>query len=160
MNGLKFLLFLLIVTAPAHAERRRAGIFFGWGVFTENRPKNCFAATRPAVRSGDGSASPHASISFGPGRPGELYVRLRAVPRAGSSVLLRIDGRSFPLAARGHDAWLADARATQIVVALMRTGTTMTVETRAKSGARIRDIYALKGAASAIDAAAVACARR
>ena len=41
----------------------------------------------------------------------------------------------------------------------MRTGIAMTVETRAASGRLIRDQYQLRGAASAIDAAALACLR-
>ena len=39
----------------------------------------------------------------------------------------------------------------------MRTGIDMIVETRAANGARFRDSYQLRGAASAIDAAALAC---
>lgn len=136
-----------------------AGIFFGWGVFTEARPLKCFAMARPN-RPGTGTdATPHLSVSFGSGRPGEVYARLRAAPRLGSSVLLGIAGRTFPLAARGEDAWLADRRADQVVIALMRTGASMSIESRTAAGARIRDTYALKGAASAIDAAAMACAR-
>jgi hypothetical protein len=42
----------------------------------------------------------------------------------------------------------------------MRTGLEMTVESRAAAGALIRDSYRLRGAATAIDAAAIACARR
>jgi hypothetical protein len=42
----------------------------------------------------------------------------------------------------------------------MRTGIEMSVETRSASGALVRDSYRLRGAATAIDAAAIACARR
>jgi hypothetical protein len=41
----------------------------------------------------------------------------------------------------------------------MRTGLTMSVESRAETGAAIRDNYRLRGAATAIDAAALACSR-
>jgi hypothetical protein len=42
----------------------------------------------------------------------------------------------------------------------MRSGVTMTVETRSERGGIVRDRYALRGAPSAIDAAALACAGR
>lgn len=159
MNGLKFLVLLLIVTGTAHAERRSAGFFFGWGVFVQDRPKSCFAITRPLAVRGASGANASASISFAPGRPGEVHVRLRTLAAPGTTVLLKVGARSFPMAARGQDAWLADARADQVVIALARTADRLTVDSRSATGARIRDSYALKGAASAIDAAAVACAR-
>jgi hypothetical protein len=40
----------------------------------------------------------------------------------------------------------------------MRTGIDMTVETRSERGALVRNYYQLRGAATAIDAAAIACA--
>jgi hypothetical protein len=42
----------------------------------------------------------------------------------------------------------------------MRSGIDMIVETRSDRGALVRDYYQLRGAATAIDAAAVGCARR
>ena len=42
----------------------------------------------------------------------------------------------------------------------MRTGIEMSVETRSTRGALVRDQYRLRGAATAMDAAAIACARR
>ena len=159
MNGRNFLLILLIVTAPVSAERHSAGIFFSWGAFVEAAPRRCFAIARPPAFRGTAAASPFVSVSFSAARPGEVHARLRQAPRAGSSVLLRIDGRSFPLAARGRDAWLADPQASSSVLGLMRTGRTLAVESRSAAGGRMRDLYPLRGAAGAIDAAAVACAR-
>ena len=42
----------------------------------------------------------------------------------------------------------------------MRTGLALVVETRSTQGLIVRDLYRLRGAATAIDAAAIACARR
>jgi len=80
--------------------------------------------------------------------------------RSGSAVLLRIDGRSFQLRGGGRDAWSPDARADDEIMAAMRTGIDMTVETRSTRGTLVRDQYRLRGAATAMDAAALACARR
>ena len=57
-----------------------------------------------------------------------------------------------------NDPRVNQAESDQIVAA-MRTGLEMLVESRGVTGARIRDRYPLRGAATAIDAAAVACAR-
>jgi hypothetical protein len=74
-------------------------------------------------------------------------------------VILRIGGRSFQLLAGGADAWAPNAEADARIVAAIRTGQTMAVETRSPQGRMIRDTYALRGAATAIDAATLACAR-
>ena len=50
-----------------------------------------------------------------------------------------------------HEAMDADA---------IRTGIEMSVETRAEGGRTIRDFYHLRGAATAMDAAAIACRAR
>lgn len=75
-------------------------------------------------------------------------------------MLLRIDDRTFQLYAGGANAWARDARGDAEIVAAMRSGIDMIVETRSDRGALVRDYYQLRGAATAIDAAAVACARR
>lgn len=73
-------------------------------------------------------------------------------------MILKIDGRSFQLVGTGENAWAPDPRADALIVAAMRTGVNMSVESRSEQGVRIRDYYLLRGAASAMDAAAVACA--
>ena len=65
--------------------------------------------------------------------------------------------RHGELVGRGRDAWAPDGRADEALMRAMRTGINLTVETRAANGARFRDVYQLRGAASAIDAAALAC---
>ncbi|HEX2762919.1 MAG TPA: hypothetical protein VHM92_03605 [Allosphingosinicella sp.] len=107
-------------------------------------------------------ARPYASIGFRAGRPaaGRAYFRLSRAKREGSAILLRIDGRTFQLRGGGSDAWGADAAADREIVSAIRTGLEMSVQTRAATGAVVRDAYRLRGAATAIDAAAIACARR
>ena len=74
--------------------------------------------------------------------------------------MLRIDDRTFQLIGGGANAWAPDRRADAEIIAAMRGGLNMTVETRSERGALVRDFYRLRGAATAIDAAAIACARR
>ena len=127
-----------------------------WGAFRgEGR---CYAIAEPFRTEADG-ARPFVAIGHWPGRRihGQLHVRLAAEKRPASAVLLRIDGRSFQLRGGGRDAWAPDARADEEIAAAMRTGMAMTVETRAAGGELIRDQYRLRGAATAMDAAALAC---
>jgi hypothetical protein len=155
----RFLLLLLAGTAPAAAQQP-LGVFGLWGAF--QTAERCYAIAEPdqEPRPGDGRA--YASVGFWPQRGvrGQAYFRLREAKRPGSAVLLRIDARIFQLRGGGVDAWAADAAADAEIVAAMRTGIDMNVETRSVRGALIRDVYRLRGAATAIDAAAIACARR
>jgi hypothetical protein len=88
---------------------------------------------------------------------GQLHVRLSREKRQGSAVLLRIDGRPFQLAGGGINAWAPSPAVDEEIARAMRTGIGMSVETRSVRGALVRDFYLLRGAATAIDAAAIAC---
>jgi hypothetical protein len=105
---------------------------------------------------------PFTAISYWPGRAetGQLHFRLSRQKRPGSAVLLRIDDRTFQLAGGGINAWAPNVRADAEIVRAIRTGVSMRVETRSSRGTLVRDFYQLRGAATAIDAAAIACARR
>jgi hypothetical protein len=82
--------------------------------------------------------------------------RTRAPDRA---VILNIDDRRFTLVAGKRDAWAADARGDAAIIAAIRSGTAMSVQTSSANGGAFADTYALRGAATAIDAAALGCAR-
>ncbi len=153
---------LLGLAAPVAAEKQSLGIFFQWGAFREEAPKRCFAIAEPHRSPRAEGWRPFASVGFWPGTRarGQVHFRLSRNKRPGSAVLLRIDDRTFQLFAGGASAWARDARADAEIVAAMRGGIDMVVETRSDRGALVRDYYQLRGAATAIDAAAVACARR
>lgn len=150
---------LAALASAAAAQPRSLGTFGLWGAF--QKPGRCWAIARPTEtthRGGNG----FASIGYWPrqGARGQLHFRLGAAKREASAVLLRIDGRSFQLIGRGADAWAPDPRGDAELLAAMRSGVTMTVETRSARGGIVRDRYALRGAPSAIDAAALACTGR
>jgi hypothetical protein len=160
MPPLRNVLLLLLAGAAPAAAQQALGVFGLWGAF--RAAERCYAIAEPdqEARAGEGRA--FASIGFWPrrGLRGQAYFRLRQPKRPGSAVLLRIDGRIFQLRGGGADAWAADRTADGEIVTAMRTGIEMSVETRSAAGALIRDSYRLRGAATAIDAAAIACARR
>lgn len=155
-----FLTALGIVTAPA-AAREPIGIFFRWGAFEETQPRRCTAMAASLAAPGR-SGPAYSAISLWPDRRvgPQFYVRLSQKRRPGSAAILRIDDRIFQLSGSGRDLWAANAEADRAIVAAIRTGAEMSVETRSPQGARLRDRYRLRGAASAIDSAIFACAGR
>jgi hypothetical protein len=154
--------FAALVTSahatPAAVQRAPIGVYQTWGAFRE--ANRCFAIAEPPRVSRRAEQRPFVAVGFWPTQDirGQLQVRFSRVKRAGSAVLLRIDGRSFQLIAGSRDAWAPDRRADAGIVAAMRTGLELVVETRSTAGTLVRDRYALRGAATAIDAAAIACA--
>lgn len=152
---------LVLAAAPALAQPRQSlGVFGTWGAFRGGG--NCYAITQPWRAPDPEGWRPFVSVAHWPGRgiANQLHVRLSREKRDGSAVLLRIDGRVFQLTGGGRDAWAPDGRADDEIQDAMRTGIDMTVETRSTRGTLVRDQYRLRGAATAMDAAAVACVRR
>ena len=146
---LAFPAICLVLASPALAQRQPLGAFGNWAAFRD--AGRCYAITQPFASVG---------VWPGRGRGGQLHIRLSREKRESSAVLLRIDGRTFQLTGRGRDAWAPDGRADAEIQLAMRTGIDLVVETRATDGRTVRDVYRLRGAASAMDAAAIACAPR
>lgn len=152
-------LLLALASAPAFAQRQPLGVFGGWGAFRDGG--RCYAIAEPANGPAGQGERPFASVGHWPGRGGgELHIRLSREKRQGSAVLARIDGRSFQLIGGGRDAWAPDGPADAEIQTAMRTGLDLVVETRSTQGRLVRDHYRLRGAATAMDAAAIGCAPR
>jgi hypothetical protein len=159
MPVILFLLLSLALAVPAAAQRQSLGIFGQWGAFREKNGNRCFAIAEPQRPARNLQWKPFASVGYWPGRDakGQLHLRLSRAARPGSILLLRLDERTFQLVGRGPDVWAPDPRADAEIVTAMRSGMAMTIETRSQRGALVRDVYQLRGAATAIDAAAIAC---
>lgn len=151
---------LLAVSAPA-AGRESLGVYEQWGAFRDERPLRCYAVAEPET-GGAGRGTAFASVANWPGRlvRGQLHIRLARPRAADARVTLTLGDRRWPLISGGLDAWAPDRRSDAAIVAAMRSAPRMTVESRGADGRLIRDGYALRGAATAIDAAALGCARR
>lgn len=160
MRRLLLPLAILSAASPAFAQRERLGTWSFWGAFRES--ERCYAIAEPVQAPPADAVRPFASLGYWPGRgiAGQIHVRLSRDKRDGSAVLLRIDGRSFQLRAGRRDAWAPDPGADAEITQAMRVGVEMVVETRSARGTLVRDHYRLRGAATAIDAAAIACAPR
>lgn len=143
--------------AGTGTARETVGAYRGWGVFRDDAPRVCYAVARPA----DPLRGASVAVGTWPGRAaGQLHVRFARAARPGSAVLLTIDDRVFQLRGRGAQAWAPDAATDRAILAAMRTGVDMSARARDTDGRQLFDRYALTGAASAIDAAALACRTR
>lgn len=152
-------LAFMLLAGPA-AARDALGIYEGWGAFRDAAPSRCFAIAEPA-RKGHAKWRPFAAVSHWPRQRirGQIHARLSREKREGAAVTLRIDERRFPMVAGGADAWAPDPATDAAIVAAMRSGRSMSISSVAANGAAFVDSYVLKGAATAIDAAALGCAR-
>ncbi|HEY0111853.1 MAG TPA: hypothetical protein VGB59_01740 [Allosphingosinicella sp.] len=120
----------------------------------------CHAISQPQNERGAGGGYVSVGYWARPTVRGQVYFRLSRPKRTGSAILLRIDERTFQLRGGGVHGWALDAEADARIVSAMRVGVSMSVESRAEGGGVIRDVYRLRGAATAIDAAAIACSQQ
>jgi hypothetical protein len=150
MSALALLFLAMQARAPL-------GVYDSWGAFRDPSPRRCFAIAQPVEKYR--TARPFASIATWPrdGVRNQLHIRLSRARAANARVTLSIGERRFELQAGDSDAWAPDARTDAAIVAAMRSGRSMSVETVGANGAPFADSYALKGAATAIDAAALGC---
>jgi hypothetical protein len=146
---------LLLLAAPA--GRETIGVWRGWGAFRDRRPPRCYAIARPIVAGGrpDG----FATVATWPARGlrGSLHIRLSRERDRSAGVTLTVGERRFALVADGRNAFAPDRASDRAVVAAIRSGRSMSVEAVGAGGRPFADVYALGGAATAIDAAALAC---
>lgn len=150
-------LSLLALASPL-AAKDSLGVFGDWGAFRDPEVPRCYAisAAREA-RTGE----PYASVGTWPRREvrGQLHFRLSRNAAAGATVSLSIAGERFELTGGGADAWAQDRGMDAAIVAAMRSAGSMSVSARDRAGNRFTDRYSLDGAATALDAATVGCAR-
>lgn len=148
----------LLLAAVQGEGRESLGVFDSWGAFRDAAPQRCYAISQPPQGRREGA---FASIASWPrtGARNQLHIRLSRPRDPRAKVTLSVGERRFELMAGPSDAWAPDVRTDAAIVAAMRSSRSMSVESLARGGGAFADVYALKGAATAIDAAALGCAR-
>jgi hypothetical protein len=133
------------------------GIYEGWGAFRDQT--RCYAIAKPVPGSAAARRGAYASVGTWPQRGirNQFSARLSRAAGEGARITLSIDDRRFELVARGDQAWAPDSNTDAAIVGAMRSGRSMSIEGVSAAGRPFADVYALPGAASAIDAAALAC---
>lgn len=150
-----------MIVSAAPPDRVPLGIFSGWGAFRDTNPPRCYAIATPE-RRGSGEWRSFASVAVWPRQriSGQVHFRLREPRRPNSPIRLIFGDKSFPLVAASVDAWAPGPRADAAIIATMRSASSMRIAWVSKDGRDRSDGYLLKGVATAIDAAALGCARR
>ena len=157
-------LFLIAAAMPAvalAASPTALGIFDGWGAFRDPATPRCYALAAPSATIGTPKVKAYASVGYWPKSRirGQFYVRLSKERAPGRELRLTIGGRRFILTGNGAHGWAGDPRMDAAIVAAMRSAPSMSIESGTATGGAIVDTYRLRGAASAIDAAALGCAK-
>lgn len=152
---------LALAAAAASAAAAGGGILYAGGAWAAvDRGDTCEALSRSLRIAPKGKVQAIVGFTFSADRRrwGEFHARLRRMPRAGAAVMLRVGDQPFLLVSRDNMAWSDGPLQERAIIAGLRDAGGMSIESRDASGRRFVDPYSLDGAATAIDAAAAACA--
>lgn len=158
-HALVLAILLAAPTAGAASSRTSLGVFDRWGAFADAAPRRCYAIAQPVRTGGATRWRPFAGIGTWPGQGArnQLNIRLSRERDPRARVTLSVGERRFALVAGSIDAWSPDKRTDAAIVAAIRSGRSMSVESLSKAGVPFADVYTLRGAATAIDAASLGC---
>lgn len=159
VGAMRFLVPALALVAAAPPAQAAQVLFAGGNWAAIDFGRRCEARSR--ALGATAKTEPLAGFAFGRGGgpQGQFYVRLSRPARPGASVIATIGSEPFLLVGKGGWAWSRTAQQQRAMLEAVRYSGGMRVESRDQRGRRIVDRYLLAGAATAIDAAAAACAQ-
>ena len=162
MRKSALLALLVLAVATPLAAKDSLGIFSDWGAFRDPSVPRCYAIAEAEPSRLEREFEPYATIATWPARRirGQVHFRLSRSVREGSRVSLRIGRQTFTLTGGKADAWARDPAMDAAIVAAMRSADSMTVRAVDTRGRNFSNSYQLAGAATAMDAATLACPRR
>lgn len=154
-------LALLALAAPL-AAKDSLGVFGKWGAFRDDGSARCYAISAAEIGSGRRDFAAFASVGTWPEKRvrGQVHFRLSRALGSAPRLRLVVGGDSFELTGSGSNAWAPGGQQDAAIVAALRAGSRMSVSATDNRGNRFTDRYSLDGAATALDAANVGCARR
>lgn len=154
-------LCLLLAIPQTAIAKESLGIFGQWGAFRDRTVPRCYAIAMALPDKAERTFLPFASVGTWPKRAirGQFHARLSRKVALNSPITLRIGGASFTLVGGGGDAWARDKAMDAEIVAAMRSAGQMHIGARDEKGRRFSNTYELGGAATAMDAATVGCAK-
>jgi len=155
---IKWFAMAALMAASSASARDSLGVYENWAAFRDAAVPRCYAI---AAVSGRGTSDGYASIGTWPkaNLRGQFHLRLSRAAGSSGTALLAIGRRSFDLVTKGADAWAKDESTNAAIIAAMRQGERMRVRASDTGGRRFTDRYSLEGAATAMDAATVGCAK-
>ncbi|PEQ13766.1 hypothetical protein B2G71_05475 [Novosphingobium sp. PC22D] len=159
------LLLLGLVLSPlgssAAIARDSLGLYSDWGAFRDPMVPRCYAIAKAQPSNRRRDYQPYASVGTWPKRGVRNQIHFRVSRKLADAprIDLRVGDERFELTGGGGDAWPPDDRTNAAIIAAIRSAPTMTVRATDETGRRFHDTWTLPGAASAIDAAALGCAK-
>lgn len=149
---------------PGQAMARDAlGAFGAWAAFRDTSPPRCYAISEPdrTILPPNPQWRPFFAIGDWPRLKarGQVHLRLAKPRKPGTPLRLTVGTARFGLVSAGVEAWAPDTATDAAIATALRTSRRATVTGIARDGTAIRDGYAVTGAATAIDAARLGCAR-
>ncbi|MGB5075995.1 MAG: hypothetical protein WBO17_00750 [Sphingorhabdus sp.] len=152
-------LFAALAMASPLIAKDRLGVYQGWVAFRDPEIPRCYAIAAPEESVGSATRKAFLSIGFWPKRhvSHQIYVRLSRERADNGAITLSAGGRRFRLRTDGSSGWAIDRRMDLAIIAAIRSATSLSVESIGRNGGSIVDAYSLRGAPSAIDAAALGC---
>lgn len=159
---LRALATLVLIAAAPLTAKDSLGVFSDWGAFRDPETPRCYAIAVPEGRDERRELQAFASVGTWPTRNlrGQVQFRLSRTLAPRGAITLRVGRESFRLSGGGGDAWARDRAMDAAIVAAMRSANRMTVRATDTRGRRFANSYSLAGAATAMDAATLGCARR
>nr|WP_156842189.1 hypothetical protein [Novosphingobium aquimarinum] len=150
----------LSISAPA-AARDSLGLYETWGAFRDPMVPRCYAIAMAQASQRQRDYEPYAAVGTWPKRGvrNQIHWRLSRKLTTDPRIELVIGDQRYPLTGGGGDAWAPDNRSNAAILAAMRSARSMTVRATDARGRRFANTWSLPGVASAMDAAAIGCAR-
>lgn len=154
-------LALFALAAPLMAKDS-LGVFSGWAAFRDPAVPRCYAIAEAQESARSRDFAPYATIASWPKSKvrGQVHFRLSRQLAGGAVISLRVGKQSFRLVGGKADAWAQGRTMDAAIVAAMRSAPSMAISTTDNKGRRFTDSYSLAGAATAMDAASLACSGR
>lgn len=160
LHATRMIIVLLCMTLATPIDAKdRLGVYQSWAAFRDPETPRCYAIAAPEETISAPDLKAYLSVGFWPKRgvTHQIYVRLSRERSSNSVITLSAGGRRFRLSGEGSSGWAIDRRMDLAIIAAMRSATSLSVESIGRNGRSIVDAYALRGAPSAIDAAALGC---
>jgi hypothetical protein len=151
--------FAAIVAAAPVAAKDKLGVYQSWAAFRDPETPRCYAISSPDERISGATRPGYLSVGFWPkkGVTHQLYVSLSRDRSENSAITLSVGGRRFRLKANQTGGWAINRQMDNAIVSAIRSSPSLSIESIGRDGRAIVDAYNLRGAPSAIDAAALGC---
>lgn len=157
----RLLLVSAVLASVQALARDSLGVFGNWAAFRDPGAPRCYAIAMAEPSPQRRDYQPYADVATWPRQQlhGQVHFRLSRKLAPGSPITLYIGGQRMKLTGGGGDAWAQDKQMDAAIVAAMRSADEMTVSARDAAGRGFSNTWKLAGAATAMDSAAIGCAR-